>query len=99
MPILLTPSGCQSLDRLIAITQLHRDVTDSRAPNVNAPPFANSLEVIKAMAALQKAVYQQVKGRRPRLCYKPTGVVSEYGLIVAQRVEPSSEIAVVEPML
>lgn len=54
---------------------------------------------VKISPVEPEAVYQSVKGRRPRLCYKPLTLVSEYGLIVAQRVEPSSEIAAVEPML
>jgi hypothetical protein len=54
---------------------------------------------VKISPVEPEAVYQSVKGRRPRLCYKPLTLVSGYGLIVAQRVEPSSEIAAVEPML
>jgi transposase len=44
---------------------------------------------VKISPVEPEAVYQSVKGRRPRLCYKPLTLVSEYGLIVAQRVEPS----------
>jgi len=52
---------------------------------------------VKISPVEREVVYQCVKGRPPRLCYKLAPVGD--GLIVAQRVEPGSEIAAVEPML
>ncbi len=46
-----------------------------------------------------EAVVQPLKDGRARPSYKPTAMVHEAGLIVAQHVDPSNERAAVKPML
>lgn len=44
-----------------------------------------------------EAVNQRGKDRTPRLAYKPVVLANAQGFIVGQRVEPSNEVAAIEP--